>query len=344
VSLPWSDPEHNVLDDVLKTKDWIREHLDATAEDLARTDPKDIFGTYVSTTSSIPLKEEVAVEEVFEPGTLMDSMPLGNSHEPDVDESDGVAIVSGGLDSVTMVYWLMNHGKTPHLLSFDYGQRHGKELNFALWHAEQLGLRWSLIDLSSITDLISNSALTAPPRIVLPPYEEDKDSSNPLKQATWASPEKRIEVTVVPNRNMMMLSIATAVAVSNSCTYVAAGMHAGDHFQYPDCRIDFLDSMETAIHIGNEGFALPDFGLIVPWIEDSKDYVAQQAFELGVPLHMTWTCYKGGKNHCGRCGTCVERLEAIASVTKAPKDWDQTVYDDTEFWKQAKAEYESSKQ
>jgi 7-cyano-7-deazaguanine synthase len=270
-------------------------------------------------------------------------------------ESDGVAIVSGGMDSITMVYWLAKRDYQPHLLSFDYGQRHRKELDFALACAERLQLRWSLIDLSSITELISNSALTSPPRL---DFLADPNISG-LAGKHWQSPEKKIEVpeghyakdnmalTVVPNRNMMMLSIAAAVAVNAKYKYVAAGMHAGDHSQYPDCRPVFIDSIWDTIVTANEGFIDRNFVITTPFLHATKNDIAQEAYKLDVPLHMTWSCYRGGELHCGRCGTCVERLEAIASITSEyhghPKEFDKTEYEDKEFWRTAVAEYKHSR-
>jgi 7-cyano-7-deazaguanine synthase len=230
-------------------------------------------------------------------------------------ESDGVAIVSGGLDSITTVYYLVKHlGLHPHMVSFDYGQRHKTELNYALWNAEQLGLRWSLIDLSSITELIGNSALTHGADVPEGHYAEDN-----------------MAITVVPNRNMMMISIATAIAVNYKYTYVAAGMHAGDRAQYPDCRSEFMASIWQTLMLGNEGFISRDFDLLIPFQDKSKNDIARWAYELQVPVHMTYSCYKGGDIHCGRCATCVERLEAINSVGEP--DWDQTRYMDRVYWR-----------
>jgi 7-cyano-7-deazaguanine synthase len=238
-------------------------------------------------------------------------------------QADGIAIVSGGLDSITMVYYLLEHGFTPRLMSFDYGQRHVKELQYALQCAERLGLQWSLVDLSSVTELIGTSALT---------YGQD------VPEGHYA--EDNMAITVVPNRNMMMLSIATAAAVSAQLKYVAAGMHAGDHAQYPDCRPNFLAEMTKAAHLGNEGFIDKDFYIRTPFINATKNDIAQHAYTLGVPLDQTWSCYRGSVYHCGRCGTCCERLEAIDSVKDAPPNWDLTKYEDTTFWRQAVADYE----
>jgi 7-cyano-7-deazaguanine synthase len=240
-------------------------------------------------------------------------------------ENDGVAVVSGGLDSITMVYYLIDSGSRPRLLSFDYGQKHKKELDFAKNTAMKLSLDWNLVDLSSITGLIGNSALTQGAEVPEGHYAEDN-----------------MALTVVPNRNMMMLAIATAVAVNDKLSYVAAGMHAGDHAQYPDCRPEFIRSMNHAITTANEGFinAPGDIFIRAPWLFQTKNDIARNAFELNVPLEETWSCYKGGEKHCGRCGTCVERLEAIHSVEGAPANWDKTEYEDRAYWETAVSEFQ----
>jgi 7-cyano-7-deazaguanine synthase len=270
------------------------------------------------------------------------------SFVPEVDMSDGVAIVSGGMDSITMVYMLVKEfGLHPHLLSFDYGQRHSKELNYALWNAERLGLRWSLVDLTSITELIGSSALTS--KLVSDvrgpagagPHPHEVVSHGEVREIEVPEghyAQDNMAITVVPNRNMMMMSIGAAVVTSNRGHYLAAGMHAGDHFQYPDCRPVFVDSFAHTVEYANEGFLQKDFDVKTPFINQSKNDIAAMAYKYQVPLHRTWSCYKGGNIHCGRCGTCVERLEAIDSVVEAPSGWDGTSYEDTEFWKQAIAE------
>jgi 7-cyano-7-deazaguanine synthase len=286
-------------------------------------------------------------------------------------EPDGIAIVSGGMDSITMVYHLLNTGSIPHLLSFDYGQRHKRELDFALQCAQDLELKWSLVDLTSITGLINNSALTskrvddmthdellASPLTHKHPAEPVTLSSGKKIEVdpvvTGWSDQRAIEVpdghyaeenmalTVVPNRNMMMMSIAIGTAVNMKGHYIAAGMHAGDHAQYPDCRPQFVADMYITALSANKGFIADDFTVLTPWLHKTKNDIAQAAFDLGVPLSQTWSCYKGGDKHCGRCGTCVERLEAIASVETAI-DWDRTEYEDSNYWRQAVAEFKGSK-
>jgi 7-cyano-7-deazaguanine synthase len=247
---------------------------------------------------------------------------------------DGIAIVSGGLDSVTLVYDLLSRGHVPHLLSFNYGQKHSKELTFASKAAEKFELKHDIVDLSGLTALISNSSLTSEQAVPDGHYAEEN-----MKQ------------TVVPNRNMIMLSIAAGVAVNNSYNYVATGVHSGDHFIYPDCRPDFIIAANAAIVRGNAGFGgvhdwnqfpqnQPQEFVKAPFLFFSKADIATLALRLGVPLHETWSCYKGGDKHCGKCGTCVERLEAISiamqreGVSSNWKDFqDQTEYEDAEYWK-----------
>jgi len=271
---------------------------------------------------------------------------------------DSVAIVSGGLDSTTLVYDMVDQGLRPHVLSFNYGQRHSKELDFADRTCEKLMLRHDIVDLSNITHLISNSALTARPiRCVCDPNPETTEG--PLREcpihgddehrAKYEVPEghyaqDNMSLTVVPNRNMIMLSIACGVAVNNKYKTIGFGAHAGDHPVYPDCRPAFVDNLADLMIEGNEGFENFDSRhgpIYAPFLEQTKADIAYKALVLGVPFEDTWSCYKGGEKHCGRCGTCVERLEAIDEASKrwnkkfdnAPKDLTQ--YEDTEFWKAA---------
>lgn len=224
-----------------------------------------------------------------------------------------VAIVSGGMDSVTLAHHLYAEGHRLHLLSFDYGQRHRRELDCAKRCADRLGAEHDVIDLTSVTRLIATSALTGGGDVPHGHYAEDT-----------------MKATVVPNRNMVMLSIAAAVAVSQRADHVAAGMHGGDHFVYPDCRPSFVRSCETTISVGNDGIANPPVNLLTPFIYEDKEFIARLGDELRVPWEDTWSCYEGGDQHCGRCGTCVERIEAfhLAGVT------DPTQYDDPTAWRQ----------
>src|SRR5689334_12165371 len=235
-----------------------------------------------------------------------------------------VAILSGGLDSTTLVYDLLAYGYEVDAISFNYGQRHGVELVYARAVAATLGLKHDVINLTSLTHLISNSALTSR-QYAEAAFEGDVITSTrqgadiEVPEGHYA--EENMKLTVVPNRNMIMLSIAAGIAINRSADFLAAGMHSGDHFIYPDCRPRFIAAANAAIVIGNEGFGsiieqdaedptqfLQQF-ILVPFLHQTKEDIAYRALELSVPLHMTWSCYKGGVNHCGRCGTCVERLE-----------------------------------
>jgi len=220
-----------------------------------------------------------------------------------------IAIVSGGLDSVTLAYLLHAEGYDLHLVSFDYGQRHKKELAFAERCAKRLGATFDVINLSSITRFLKGSALT---------------DAIPVPDGHYAAPT--MAITVVPNRNAMMLSVAYAVAVAEQARVVAMGVHAGDHFIYPDCRPAFIAAFDTMQRIAVEGFGEPQLRLEAPFMHMSKDQIVQLGTSLQVPYSDTWSCYKGGEIHCGTCGTCVERKEAfeLAGVPD-PTEYEVTI-------------------
>lgn len=253
-----------------------------------------------------------------------------------------VVVFSGGLDSTTCVYDAIDQGYSPDLVSFNYGQRHKKELEYAARTAARLGLRHDIVDLSGLTPLLaeSGSSLVSDTEVPEGHYAED----NMVK-------------TIVPNRNMMMISIAGSIAVSRKAEYVITGVHAGDHAVYPDCRPIFIEAAAEALVYGNEGFGMN--GLMAPYIKSSKAEIARRAILLKVPFEDTWSCYKGGDLHCGRCGTCVERLEAISEAIsmlwkegnplvqdsdgaegagKMYDQIDQTKYVDRKYWVEAVAE------
>lgn len=206
-----------------------------------------------------------------------------------------VAIVSGGLDSVTLAHLLAAEGYELHLLAIDYGQRHRKELAFAVKCAHRLGARFDQVDLSSVGRLLGGSALTD--AIAVP-------------DGHYA--ESSMKITVVPNRNAIMLSIAYGVAVARKAEAVAIGVHAGDHFIYPDCRPAFIGTFEAMQDRAVEGFGHPNLHIEAPFLNLTKADIVRVGHQLGVPFAETWSCYKGGDAHCGTCGTCVERREAFS--------------------------------
>lgn len=218
-----------------------------------------------------------------------------------------LVICSGGLDSVTLAYKIAKEHTLAGLISFDYGQRHKKELGYAAICAQALNVPHSIIDISAIGEHLSGSALTG-----------DID----VPEGHYA--EENMKVTVVPNRNAIMLSIAYGIASARNCDAVAAAFHGGDHFIYPDCRPPFVKAFEDM-----EKHALEQhIKLITPFLTMTKGDIATEGARLNVDFANTWSCYKGTENHCGRCGTCVERREAfhLANVT------DPTPYQDADFW------------
>src|SRR6266851_7700276 len=151
-------------------------------------------------------------------------------------ESKAIAIVSGGLDSVTLAYLLHAEGYNLHLLSFDYGQRHKKELAFAELCAKRLNAEFDIIDLSNFGKHLKGSALT-----------DDIE----VPDGHYAAPS--MAITVVPNRNAIMLSLAYGIAVAENAEIVSTGVHGGDHFIYPDCRPGFITTFDAMQRHAVEG-------------------------------------------------------------------------------------------
>ena len=198
------------------------------------------------------------------------------------------------MDSITLAYLLASEGYDLHLLSIDYGQRHKKEIGYAERCADQIGASFDVADISKLGRLLSGSALTDGIDV---PYGH------------FAA--QNMAVTVLPNRNAIMLSIAYGVAVARSASLVACAVHAGDHYIYPDCRPEFVEAFDRMQHRAVEGFGHPNLRLHAPFIRKTKAEIVQIGTTLGVPYEDTWSCYEGGELHCGLCGTCNERKEAF---------------------------------
>ena len=204
-----------------------------------------------------------------------------------------IIILSGGMDSTTLLYKLLKEGKEVEALSFDYGQRHKKELDFAKITCEKLGVPHKIINLSFLKSLLSNSALTGDVEIPEGHYEDES-----------------MKLTVVPNRNAIMLDIAVGYAVNIGADEVASGVHAGDHVIYPDCRPEFVFAIRKVAEIAN----FKPIKIYTPFLFIDKGDIAILGKELGVDYLNTWTCYKGQAVPCGKCGACQERAEAFSKA------------------------------
>ncbi|MDF2376528.1 MAG: 7-cyano-7-deazaguanine synthase QueC [Verrucomicrobiales bacterium] len=214
-----------------------------------------------------------------------------------------VVLVSGGMDSVTALYQAHRDHEVIAGLSFDYGSKHNhREIPFAASHCKTLGVRHEVISLGFMNDLFKSDLLRSGGEIPEGHYE----ASNMKK-------------TVVPFRNGIMLSIAAGYAESIEAEGLVIAAHSGDHAIYADCREEFMAPMAEAIAQGTD----VDLQVLRPFIEMRKEDIAAAADELGLDLADTWSCYKGGEIHCGKCGTCVERKEAFLLA----KLIDGTVYE-----------------
>jgi len=220
-----------------------------------------------------------------------------------------LVLLSGGLDSTTLAAHLLDAGDHLETISIHYGQRHVRELQAAAAVAAHLGLRHDVVDLSVLRQHLTGSALT---------------DDVPVPHGHYA--EDTMRATVVPNRNAIMLSVAVGIAVARHLNRVATAVHAGDHFVYPDCRPAFIDAIDDAARLGTQGFG--DVMVTAPFVNWTKADIARRAHQLGAPAHLSWSCYEGNDQHCGRCGTCVERASAF-SQAGVP---DPTVYADRQFW------------
>ena len=226
-----------------------------------------------------------------------------------------LVICSGGLDSVSLAHIAASSRDLSRLVSFDYGQRHRKALEFAAAAAARLGVPHHLIDLRAIGAALTGSALT-----------------DDIEVPDGHYAEETMKITVVPNRNAIMLTIAYGIAAATGAGAVATAVHGGDHFIYPDCRPAFTEAFDRMQRAALEGYS--DVALLTPFVHRSKADIVTEGARVGTPFAQTWSCYKGGARHCGRCGTCVERREAfhLAGIS------DPTEYEDADFWVSAIAE------
>jgi 7-cyano-7-deazaguanine synthase len=231
-----------------------------------------------------------------------------------------LVLLSGGMDSATAlglsIHKTVNECGEPvrnvEAVSFNYGQRHSRELiaarNLVMYYG---GLNHTIMDLRGAAMAFEGSALTGGGDVPLGHYADES-----------------MKKTVVPNRNMIMLSLAAGFAISRGIEQIVYAAHSGDHAIYPDCRPEFAAIVGAAIQIGN--YNAPQ--LRTPFIDMPKDRIAFLGSSIGVPFDLTWSCYQGEDVHCGECGTCVERIEAfrLSGVPDPTEYANQVVFEEPE--------------
>lgn len=207
-------------------------------------------------------------------------------------KKDSVLILSGGMDSVTLLY--DEQERIAMAVSFDYGSNHNqREIPFARLHCERLGIPHIVIPLDFMSKYFKSSLL---------------EGAEAIPEGHYA--DENMQSTVVPFRNGIMLSIAVGIAESNNLKYVMMANHSGDHTIYPDCTPQFVEAFDASAQAGT----YIKVGLRAPYTNLTKGDIARRGRELGIDYTETWSCYKGGEHHCGRCGTCVERKEALSEA------------------------------
>jgi len=196
------------------------------------------------------------------------------------------------MDSFTLLHRALAQGFKVHALSFDYGQKHVRELDCVRAVCESLSIPYKVVDIRSLNAVMDGSALTSDIDVPEGHYEEES-----------------MKATVVPNRNMILLSLATGYAVTVGAEAVWYGAHGGDHAIYPDCRPEFVEKMDAVCRVAN----YQPVAVEAPFMGADKSQILTEGLRMGLDYSNTWTCYNGRDLACGRCGSCVERLEAFAA-------------------------------
>ena len=205
---------------------------------------------------------------------------------------DSVIIVSVGMDSTTLLY--DRRDEIALAISFDYGSNHNaREIPYAEMHCKRLGIEHITIPLDFMHKYFRSSLL---------------EGADAIPEGHYAA--ENMKSTVVPFRNGIMLAIAAGVAESRNLTKLLIANHGGDHTIYPDCRPEFISAMDSATNAGT----YVGVRVVAPYTNITKGDIARIGKKLGIDYAETWSCYKGGEKHCGKCGTCVERKEALADA------------------------------
>ncbi len=204
-----------------------------------------------------------------------------------------VILLSGGMDSTTLVYDVKKRGYGVYPISFNYGQKHHRELDKAGETCKELGLVHKILDVGVLGEVAPSSLTRDDIEVPKGHYEEES-----------------MKATVVPNRNMVFLALAASYAIGIEARSVWYGAHGGDHAIYPDCRSEFVKAMEAAMGLCD----WTEIKLVVPYLNLDKGDILRKGIGLGVDYSLTTTCYEGKELACGKCGACQERLEAFRKV------------------------------
>ena len=209
-------------------------------------------------------------------------------------------IYSGGLDSTTLLYEYKE--SIALAVTIDYGSKHNaREIAYAVENCKRLGIKHLVIPLGFIGQYFKSDLLL---------------SGGDIPEGSYA--DENMKSTVVPFRNGIMLAVAAGLAESYELDAIMLANHSGDHAIYPDCRPEFIDAFAAAVKAGTYN----GVQVVSPYCNISKRDIALRGKAIGVDYSLTYSCYKGGEKHCGKCGTCVERKEALAG-------FDSTVYEES---------------
>ncbi len=202
-----------------------------------------------------------------------------------------VVIFSGGMDSYTLLNRVLKNDFQVSAVTFNYGQRHAKEIEYAISACIELNVPHKVIDITTISELLQGSSLT---------------SNIDIPEGHYA--DETMRSTIVPNRNMILLSLAVGYAVSIGARKVFYGAHSGDHAIYPDCRPEFVEKMNNVCAIAN----YEPVEVVTPYLNYDKGEIVKDGLLMRLDYTKTWSCYNGKKMACGKCGACFERIEAFA--------------------------------
>jgi 7-cyano-7-deazaguanine synthase len=219
-----------------------------------------------------------------------------------MENKKAVILLSGGLDSTTTLFWAKNKGYECYALIFDYGQRHRKEVEIAKNIANICKINYYI---SKLEFPWGGSSLIG------------KSENLPKNRGIFFG----IPTTYVPARNIIFLSIATAYAEVIEARNILIGANSIDYSGYPDCRIEFLESMQNSINLGTKcGSENRKLKIIAPLLDLSKKDIILLGRRLGVPFEKTWSCYEGSEEPCGICDSCILRNKGFEEVEKVDKN------------------------